>query len=226
MARRAAAEAVTSVFMVPALETELAEGGLADLFDEVEMPLLPVLARMELAGIRIDLEALEAMHEEFATTLAGLEARIYELVGHEFNIGSPSQLETVLFDELELPSTKRTRTSRSTDASVLEELRERHEVIDLILEHRQVSKLKSTYVDALPTLVDGEGRLHTTYQQAIAATGRLSSTDPNLQNIPIRTALGRRIRRAFVAPRASCCSAPTTRSRSCASSPTSPAIPG
>ena len=200
MSRRAAAEAVTSVFMVSALERELTEGGLANLFDEVEMPLLPVLARMELAGIRIDLEALEAMREEFAATLAGLEARIYELVGHEFNIGSPRQLETVLFDELELPSTKRTRTSRSTDASVLEELRERHEVIDLILEHRQVSKLKSTYVDALPTLVDGEGRLHTTYQQAIAATGRLSSTDPNLQNIPVRTALGRRIRRAFVAP--------------------------
>jgi DNA polymerase-1 len=200
MARRAAAEALTSVFMVPALEQELAEGGLANLFDEVEMPLLPVLARMELAGIRIDLEALEAMREEFATTLAGLEGRIYGLVGHQFNIGSPRQLETVLFDELGLPSTKRTRTSRSTDASVLEELREKHEVIDLILEHRQVAKLKSTYVDALPTLVDAEGRLHTTYQQAVAATGRLSSTDPNLQNIPIRTALGRRIRRAFVAP--------------------------
>ncbi len=200
MARRSAAEALTSIFMVSALERELTEGGLANLFDEVEMPLLPVLARMELAGIRIDLDALEAMRAEFAATLAGLESRIYELVGHEFNIGSPRQLETVLFDELELPSTKRTRTSRSTDASVLEELRERHEVIDLILEHRQVSKLKSTYVDALPTLVDGEGRLHTTYQQAIAATGRLSSTDPNLQNIPIRTALGRRIRRAFVAP--------------------------
>ena len=200
MARRAAAEATTSVFMVPALERELAEGGLANLFDEVEMPLLPVLARMELAGIRIDLDALEAMRSEFAATLAGLESRIYELVGHEFNIGSPRQLETVLFDELELPSTKRTRTSRSTDASVLEELRDKHEVIDLILEHRQVSKLKSTYVDALPTLVDAQARLHTTYQQAVAATGRLSSTDPNLQNIPIRTALGRRIRRAFVAP--------------------------
>ena len=175
-------------------------GGLAELFDEVEMPLLPVLARMEKAGILIDRGALAAMSEEFGATLAALEARIYGLVGHEFNIGSPRQLEAVLFDELGLPSTKRTRTSRSTDASVLEELRDKHEVVDLILEHRQVSKLKSTYVDALPTLVDGEGRLHTTYQQAVAATGRLSSTDPNLQNIPIRTALGRRIRRAFVAP--------------------------
>ena len=164
------------------------------------MPLLPVLARMELAGIRVDLEALAAMREEFAATLAGLESRIYELVGHEFNIGSPKQLEQILFTELSLPATKRTRTGYSTDASVLEELREQHEVVGLILEHRQIAKLKSTYVDALPTLVDGNGRLHTTYQQAVAATGRLSSTDPNLQNIPIRTALGRRIRRAFVAP--------------------------
>ena len=200
MARRAAAEALTSLLAQPILRGSLDEGGLAGLFDEVEMPLLPVLGRMEMAGVKIDLDALAAMSDEFATTLAGLEARIYELCGREFNIGSPRQLEAVLFDELGLPSTKRTRTSRSTDASVLEELREQHEVIGLILEHRQVAKLKSTYVDALPTLVDSEGRLHTTYQQAVAATGRLSSTDPNLQNIPIRTALGRRIRRAFVAP--------------------------
>jgi DNA polymerase I len=199
-ARRAAAEALTALLVQPILRTQLTEGGLAQLFDEVEMPLLPVLARMEKAGVTIDLEALAGMSEEFGATLDGLEARIYGLVGHEFNIGSPRQLETILFDELALPSTKRTRTSRSTDASVLEELRDKHEVIDLILEHRQVSKLKSTYVDALPGLVDAQRRLHTTYQQAVAATGRLSSTDPNLQNIPIRTALGRRIRRAFVAP--------------------------
>ena len=199
-ARRASAEALTSLLAQPILRQQLTEGGLAHLFDEVEMPLLPVLARMEKAGVMIDLGALAAMSEEFAATLAGLETRIYELVGHEFNIGSPRQLEAILFDELGLPSTKRTRTSRSTDASVLEELRDRHEVVGLILEHRQVSKLKSTYVDALPALVDAEGRLHTTYQQAVAATGRLSSTDPNLQNIPIRTTLGRRIRRAFVAP--------------------------
>jgi DNA polymerase-1 len=199
-ARRAAAEGLASLLAWPILRTQLEESGLAHLFDEVEMPLLPVLARMEKAGVKIDLEALKGMSEEFTATLAGLESRIYGLVGHEFNIGSPRQLETVLFDELSLPSTKRTRTSRSTDASVLEELREKHEVIGLILEHRQVAKLKSTYVDALPGLVDAQGRLHTTYQQAVAATGRLSSTDPNLQNIPIRTVLGRRIRRAFVAP--------------------------
>ncbi len=200
MARRAAGEALTALLAKPALEAELREASLADLFNQVEMPLVPVLARMELAGVLIDLEALAAMRDEFAAQLAGLETRIFELVGHPFNIGSPKQLETILFDELALPATKRTRTGRSTDASVLEELRERHEVVALILEHRQVSKLKSTYVDALPTLVDADGRLHTTYQQAVAATGRLSSTDPNLQNIPIRTALGRRIRRAFVAP--------------------------
>ncbi|HJP71197.1 MAG TPA: DNA polymerase I [Candidatus Limnocylindria bacterium] len=199
-ARRSAGEALTALLVRPSLQQELADGGLANLFDEVEMPLIPVLARMELAGICLDLEALAAMRDEFGATLAGLESRIYELVGHDFNIGSPKQLEQILFHELGLPATKRTRTGYSTDASVLEELREQHEVVGLILEHRQVAKLKSTYVDALPTLVDAEGRLHTTYQQAVAATGRLSSTDPNLQNIPIRTALGRRIRRAFVAP--------------------------
>jgi DNA polymerase-1 len=200
VARRAAGEALTALLVRPLLERELADGGLGDLFGEVEMPLVPVLARMELAGIRLDLGALAAMRDEFGATLSGLESRIYELVGHEFNIGSPKQLEQILFTELGLPATKRTRTGYSTDASVLEELRDKHEVVGLILEHRQVAKLKSTYVDALPTLVDAEDRLHTTYQQAVAATGRLSSTDPNLQNIPIRTALGRRIRRAFVAP--------------------------
>jgi DNA polymerase-1 len=199
-ARRAAAEALTSLLVRPALEQELGDGGLLDLFREVEMPLLPVLARMERAGVAIDLDELAAMGVEFGAQLAGLESRIYELVGHPFNIGSPKQLEQILFHELELPATKRTRTGYSTDASVLEELRDKHEAVGLILEHRQVSKLKGTYVDALPGLVGSDGRLHTTYQQAVAATGRLSSIDPNLQNIPIRSALGRRIRHAFVAP--------------------------
>ena len=199
-ARRAAAEALTSLLVRPGLEAELAEGALLDLFREVEMPLLPVLARMELAGVTIDLDELAAMGVEFGAQLAALETRIYELVGHPFNIGSPKQLEQILFHELDLPATKRTRTGYSTDASVLEELRDKHEAVGLILEHRQVSKLKGTYVDALPGLVGADGRLHTTYQQAVAATGRLSSIDPNLQNIPIRSALGRRIRHAFVAP--------------------------
>ena len=199
-ARRAAAEALTSLLVRPALEAEMAEAGLSALFTEVEMPLLPVLAEMELAGVQVDGAVLAAMAAEFGDQLASLESRIYELVGHPFNIGSPKQLEQILFHELELPATKRTRTGYSTDASVLEELKDKHEVVALILEHRQVAKLKSTYVDALPLLMDANGRVHTTYSQAIAATGRLSSADPNLQNIPIRTALGRRIRRAFVAP--------------------------
>ena len=200
VARRAAAEALISLLVRPALEAEMAEAGLSALFTEVEMPLLPVLAGMELAGVQIDGAVLAAMAAEFGEQLASLESRIYELVGHPFNIGSPKQLEQILFHELELPATKRTRTGYSTDASVLEELKDKHEVVALILEHRQVAKLKSTYVDALPLLMDANGRVHTTYSQAVAATGRLSSTDPNLQNIPIRTALGRRIRRAFVAP--------------------------
>jgi DNA polymerase-1 len=200
VARRAASEALTSLLVRPALDTEIADAGLSALFNEVEMPLLPVLAEMELAGVAIDRAALASMATEFGDQLASLEARIYDLVGHPFNIGSPKQLEQILFHELELPATKKTRTGYSTDASVLEELRDKHEVIDLILEHRQVSKLKSTYVDSLPLLADDEGRVHTTYSQVVAATGRLSSTDPNLQNIPIRTALGRRIRGAFVAP--------------------------
>jgi DNA polymerase I len=200
LARWAAAEALTALMAVPLLEGELAEAGVAGLFRDVEMPLLPVLARMELAGVEIDRAALAEMSGEFGDQLAGLEDRIYELVGHPFNIGSPKQLEQILFHELKLPATKRTRTGYSTDASVLEELKTQHEAVALILEHRQVSKLKGTYVDALPTLVGRDGRLHTTYQQAVAATGRLSSIDPNLQNIPIRSTLGRRIRRAFVAP--------------------------
>ena len=198
-ARRAVGEALTALLTRPALETELGETGLKSLFDEVEMPLLPVLGRMELAGVVIDREALAAMALEFGAQLADLEARIYEAVGHAFNIGSPKQLEQILFHELELPAIKRTRTGFSTDASVLQELRDKHRVVGLILEHRQIAKMKSTYVDALPLLVGADGRLHTTYQQAVAATGRLSSVDPNLQNIPIRTALGRRIRRVFVA---------------------------
>ncbi|MFN2483307.1 MAG: DNA polymerase I [Candidatus Limnocylindria bacterium] len=199
-ARRAASEALTASLLRAGLEEELETAGVARLFRDVEIRLVPVLARMELAGISIDREVLAAMSAEFATELARLEAEIYAAVGHEFNIGSPRQLEQVLFRELKLPASKRTRTGYSTDASVLEELRAVHPAIGLILEHRQIAKLKSTYVDALPALVDPRtGRLHTTFNQAIASTGRLSSVDPNLQNIPIRTALGRRIRRAFVA---------------------------
>ncbi len=226
MARRAAGEALTALLARPALEAELREASLGDLFDQVEMPLVPVLARMELAGVLIDLEALAAMRDEFGAQLTGLESRIFELVGHPFNIGSPKQLETILFDELALPATKRTRTGRSTDASVLEELKERHEAVALILEHRQVAKLKSTYVDALPTLVDA--RRH----GCTPPTSR-RSPPPAACRAPIRTSrTSRSGPRSAAASGArswhrpgSCCSAPTTRSRSCASWPTSRATP-
>ena len=173
--------------------------GLERLFREVELPLIPVLARMEAVGVALDREALAVLDREFGAEISRLEQGIYTDVGHEFNLGSPKQLEQVLFFELNLPKGKRTKTGFSTDASVLEELRPAHPMIDKLLEWRVYTKLRSTYVEALPSLIAADGRLHTTFHQAVAATGRLSSSDPNLQNIPIRTELGRKIRRAFVA---------------------------
>ncbi len=173
--------------------------GLDRLYREVELPLVPVLARIEAVGVALDREALSVLDREFGAEIARLEAEIYVDVGHEFNLGSPKQLEQILFFELNLPKGKRTKTGFSTDASVLEELRPAHPMIDKLLEWRVYTKLRSTYVEALPTLIAADGRLHTTFHQAVAATGRLSSSDPNLQNIPIRTELGRKIRRAFVA---------------------------
>jgi DNA polymerase-1 len=185
------------------LEKALAESGLDQLFREVEMPLIPVLAEMEAAGVAIDREALGLLEVEFGREMARLESEIYLDVGHDFNLGSPKQLEQILFYELNLPKGKRTKTGYSTDASVLEELKPAHPMIAKLLDWRLYSKLRSTYIEALPLLVsDRDGRLHTTFHQAVAATGRLSSSDPNLQNIPIRSDLGRRIRRAFVAGRA------------------------
>jgi DNA polymerase-1 len=181
------------------LEKRLAELGLERLFREVELPLIPVLARMEATGVALDREALAVLDRDFGAEIGRLEEGIYADVGHEFNLGSPKQLEQVLFFELNLPKGKRTKTGFSTDASVLEELRPAHPMIDKLLEWRVYTKLRSTYVEALPTLIAADGRLHTTFHQAVASTGRLSSSDPNLQNIPIRTELGRKIRRAFVA---------------------------
>jgi DNA polymerase I len=182
------------------LEKALAEAGLDRLFREVEMPLIPVLAEMEAAGVAIDRDALGLLDVEFGREMARLESEIYLDVGHDFNLGSPKQLEQILFYELNLPKGKRTKTGYSTDASVLEELKPAHPMIAKLLDWRLYSKLRSTYIEALPALVsERDGRLHTTFHQAVAATGRLSSSDPNLQNIPIRSDLGRRIRRAFVA---------------------------
>jgi DNA polymerase-1 len=198
-ASRAGLEALSALAVREPLEKRLTEDGLDRLYAELELPLIAVLARMEATGVALDLEALRLLATEFATEISRLEAEIYLDVGHEFNLGSPKQLEQILFFELNLPKGKRTKTGYSTDASVLEDLRPAHPMIDKLLEWRVYTKLRSTYVDALPTLMAADGRLHTTFHQAVAATGRLSSSDPNLQNIPIRTPLGRRIRRAFVA---------------------------
>ena len=182
------------------LEKALVEAGLDRLFREVELPLIPILADMEAAGVAIDREALAKLDVEFGGEMDRLQSEIYLDVGHEFNLGSPKQLEQILFYELNLPKGKKTKTGYSTDASVLEEFKPAHPMIAKLLDWRLYSKLRSTYIEALPLLVaDRDGRLHTTFHQAVAATGRLSSSDPNLQNIPIRSELGRRIRRAFVA---------------------------
>jgi DNA polymerase-1 len=197
---RAGLEASAALAVREPLQKALDESGLAQLFREIELPLIPVLAEMEAAGVAIDRQALGELDVEFGAEMGRLESEIYVDVGHEFNLGSPKQLEQVLFYELNLPRGKRTKTGYSTDASVLEELKPAHPMIGKLLDWRLYSKLRSTYIEALPALVsERDGRLHTTFHQAVAATGRLSSSDPNLQNIPIRSDLGRRIRRAFVA---------------------------
>jgi len=172
---------------------------LRKIYDEIERPLVPVLARMERAGIRVDVERLEGFAKELERSLDALTREIHTLAGEPFNIGSPKQLAHVLFEKLKLPVRRRTKTGYSTDADVLTELALGHELPAKILEYRTLSKLKSTYADALPGLIDPvTGRIHTTFNQLVASTGRLSSSEPNLQNIPIRTELGRRIRAAFI----------------------------
>jgi DNA polymerase I len=178
---------------------DLRDRGLWRIYEEIERPLVPVLARMERDGIRIDPVRLEEFAKELERSLDNLTREIYELAGHPFTIASPKQLAQVLFEELKLPPLRRTKTGYSTDADVLTELSLGHPLPARILEHRTLAKLKGTYADALPLLVNpGTGRIHTTFNQLVAATGRLSSQDPNLMNIPIRSELGRRIRAAFI----------------------------
>ena len=199
--RLAAERADLTRTLAETLAPRLEEAQLTDLLRDLEMPLTHVLARVEETGVLIDSTMLKKLSVEFGAEIDRLEKKLHQLAGREFNVNSPRQLETILFDELKLPVHKRTKTSRSTDADVLEELGEEHEIARAVLEHRQLTKLRGTYVDALPTLVNPvTGRIHTTYSQAVAATGRLSSNNPNLQNIPIRTGQGGRIREAFVAP--------------------------
>ena len=184
------------------LQQRLADDGLDALYRELELPLIPVLAAIEREGIRVDTQQLGRMSRELDGELAELQQDIHALAGEEFNINSPKQLAAVLFEKLQLPSSRRTGKTRvpSTSVAVLEELAVDHPIARKVLDWRSLQKLKGTYVDALPQLVNPEtGRVHTSFNQAVAATGRLSSSDPNLQNIPIRTELGREIRGAFVA---------------------------
>lgn len=203
-ARYAAADTDMTWRLVPLLRQDLEDLALTRLFREVEMPLVPVLVDMQMAGVLLDVPFLQQMSADLRRRLAEIEAEIYRLVGYPFNINSTQQLSDVLFGTLGLPTAglKKTQSGHySTAAGVLEGFRGRHPAIDLILEHRQISKLLSTYVDALPTMVNPRtGRVHTSFNQTGAETGRLSSSNPNLQNIPVRTELGREIRRAFVAP--------------------------
>lgn len=182
-------------------EKDLSENGFWDLFEKIEMPLIDVLVSMQRNGITLDGQMLRGMSHDLDQQIKDLEALIYQDIGHNFKINSPQQLSNVLFNEQGLPKTKRTKTGYSTDANSLEALKGSHPVVMKILDFRQLAKLKSTYVDSLPNLINSAtGRIHTNYNQAGSATGRISSNDPNLQNIPIRSMLGRKVRKAFVAP--------------------------
>jgi len=198
-ARYSGEDADITLRLAHRLFPQVQEEGMGKLFTDVEVPLAAVLARMELTGIRVDLDLLSELSQEFGKRRRALEKEIYDLAGEEFNIGSPQQLQTILFDKLGLPRGKKTKTGSSTDSSVLEALAEQYPLPAKILAYRGFTKLQSTYVDALPKLIHPKtGRIHTSFNQTVTATGRLSSSNPNLQNIPVRTEEGRRIRTAFV----------------------------
>ncbi len=181
------------------LEKQLKEKGLYNLFAEVEIPLITVLAKMEIAGVALDTKFLGNISKEMEKRLFSITKDIYGMAGTEFNINSHQQLSHVLFERLRLPVVKRTKTGISTDEAVLRKLQAQHRIIGLILEYRTLAKLKSTYVDTLPQLINKKtGKIHTSFNQTVTATGRLSSSNPNLQNIPIKTDVGRRIRKAFI----------------------------
>ena len=200
VAEYAAEDARISWQLTQIIEQRLRAGGLWDLYWDLERPIIRVLADMEYNGIRIDRDELAAQSQEIGRRLMELTSEIHEIAGHEFNINSPKQLQTVLFDELNLPVIKRTKTGPSTDAEVLERLAPHHELPARMMEHRTLAKLQGTYLEALPRMVHPEtGKIHCSFNQVVAATGRLSSSEPNLQNIPIRTEEGRAIRKAFIA---------------------------
>jgi DNA polymerase-1 len=196
----AAGNADLALRLADILEPELEATKVAKVFEEIDLPHIPVLARMEQHGIALDTDALRKVGERLAQRIVVAERAVYDAVGHEFQIGSPQQLSQVLFGELNLPKTRKTATGWTTDADALEPLRDVHPVVDAVLEWRELTKLKSTYVDTLPHQINPRtGRVHTVFSQVTAATGRLSSNDPNLQNIPVRTEDGNAVRRAFVA---------------------------
>ena len=197
--RDAARRAAVIQTLTPRLNSELEEMALARLFYDVELPLADVLGEMEQVGMPVDSRTLEVIGEEIEDRVARLEARIYEDVGHPFNIGSPKQLGEVLFEELGLPPLRKTKTGYSTDAKVLQQLAIENPIAERIIEYRELTKLRGTYIEGLVKLIGEDGRIHTTLNQTRAATGRISSEAPNLQNIPIRTELGARIRDAFTA---------------------------
>ena len=187
--------------LAAALHEKIAEEGFKDLYYEVEMPLISVLAVMEKKGVLVDTKLLTAMSREIEQLMSLTEEKIYQLAGEKFNISSPKQLQVVLFEKLGLPKGRKTKEGHSTDIEVLTNLARSHELPAEILSYRTMAKLRSTYIDALPSLINQDtGRIHTSYNQTVTATGRLSSSNPNLQNIPIRTPEGKRIRQAFIAP--------------------------
>ena len=199
----AAADADMTCRLHAVLHDQIERQGLVNMLADVEMALVPVLVNMQRQGIKLDVGVLHEMSRDLNQQMQQTEGELYQTIGHTVNINSPQQLSDLLFQELGLPKTKRTKTGYSTDANSLEGLRGHHQVVDKILEYRQLTKLKSTYVDALPEMINPHtGRIHTKYNQVGSATGRMSSSDPNLQNIPIRTELGRQVRRAFIAEQA------------------------
>ncbi len=200
VAKYAATNVDLVVRSVEPLRTELEESKLTEIFEEIDLPHVPVLARMERFGVALDRDVLADLNTDLKERIAATEQAVYDAVGHEIKIGSPQELSHVLFEELGLPHTRKTKTGYTTDADALEPLRLVHPVVDAILEWRELTKIKSTYVDTLPQQVNPRtNRVHTVYNQVTAATGRLSSNHPNLQNIPVRTEVGRLVRRAFVA---------------------------
>ena len=202
----AALDAACSLRLMDVLRGRLERDGSAGLFDDMEMPLLPVLAEMERLGLGVDVSVLAAQSAELGAEIDAMVEKIHAAAGEDFNLDSPQQLSHVLFDVLGLPTYGLKRTKRgfySTNAKVLGDLAAHHEIVAQVLEYRERSKIKSTYLDALPALVAGDGRIHTTLNQTVTATGRLSSSDPNLQNIPTRSELGHRVRQAFTVPEGS-----------------------